>query len=166
MRSAPEATPRPIRIAERALSAVMACLLVALMGITFVDVIGRQFGAPLSYAFEFTQSAMGLMIYAGLPLVTARDEHIRVDLFTRFLSPLLRHLSEAILSLLCLGIGIVWARQLWMQAETLAGMNSVMMFTRWPVAPFVQFMSVLAAVTAAIFLFQAVRSLRVLTQKA
>jgi len=139
---------------------MVAALLAAMVGVTFVDVIGRQFGRPVSFAFEFTQAAMALMIYAGLPLVTARREHISIDLAVGLLNARWRHRLAALFAIVCLLITLVWARQLWVQADALASMNTVMMYLRWPLAPLVYYMAFMAFLTALVFLWQGLKLLR------
>ena len=56
--------------------------------VTCIDVIGRYFfAAPLLGAHEMITLAMGIMIYLGMPLVTASREHLVVDLVGSVLSP-------------------------------------------------------------------------------
>ena len=56
--------------------------------VTCIDVIGRYFfAAPLLGAHEMITLAMGIMIYLGMPLVTASREHLVVDLAGSVLSP-------------------------------------------------------------------------------
>lgn len=63
------------------LTAVAGTLLLAMMLLTVVDVVGRYvFAAPVPGAFEATEVMLALSIFAGLPLVTARGEHITVRL--------------------------------------------------------------------------------------
>ena len=122
-------------------------LMFVLVCITFVDVIGRQVGYPLSFAFEFTQVTVGLMFYLTLPLVTLHREHIVVD-FLPFREGSIADLtSEIIVGLVSVAVMAVVTFQLWQQGHTLQTYNTVMMFTRLPVAPVVYFMSVMAAVT-------------------
>ena len=56
--------------------------------VTCFDVIGRYFfAAPLLGAHEMITLAMGIMIYLGMPLVTASREHLVVDLAGSVLGP-------------------------------------------------------------------------------
>ena len=51
-----------------------------MMPLTCVDVIGRYFFvAPIFGAFELTEMMLAALIFAGLPLVTLRNEHVTVD---------------------------------------------------------------------------------------
>ena len=55
--------------------------------VTCFDVIGRYFfSAPLLGAHEIVTLAMGMMIYLGMPIVTASQEHLVVDLARGLLS--------------------------------------------------------------------------------
>lgn len=132
-------------------SVIAGMLMFCLVLITFVDVVGRQFGYPLSFAFEFTQLTVGLMFYTVLPLVTLRREHITVDLIAVRSDSCLFLVSNVFVNILCAVAIAITAKELWVQGETLAMFNTMTMFTRWPIAPFVYFMSLLAIITALIF---------------
>ena len=135
-------------------------LMFGLVCITFVDVVGRKLGYPLSFAFELTQVTVGLMFYVTLPLVTLRGEHIVVD-FVPFREGSLTDLaSHSVVHLLSALIMSVAAVQLWQQGSTLQTYNTVLMFTRWPLAPVVYFMSAMAAVTALILFALAIHYAR------
>lgn len=76
--------PRVVRFAEapaRALSVVACVMLFAMMGLTFVDVIGRYFFAsPLPAAYELVSLTMPAIIFCALPLANLREGHVTVDL--------------------------------------------------------------------------------------
>jgi TRAP-type C4-dicarboxylate transport system permease small subunit len=129
-------------------------LMAALVAITFVDVVGRQFGYPIAFAFEFTKVCVGAMFYVGLPLVTLRREHICVDLVPIRAGAASGIIVAVFVDFLSAGLIALVAKQLWAQAQTLEMFNTVMMFTRWPIAPMVRVMAVLAALTAMICLVQ------------
>ncbi len=70
------------------LGAAANVLLCVMVVVTCVDVIGRYFfAAPLLGAHEMITLAMGIMIYLGMPLVTASREHLVVDLAGGILGP-------------------------------------------------------------------------------
>jgi TRAP-type C4-dicarboxylate transport system permease small subunit len=70
-----------IRRARRALELISALLVTGLVLVTVVDVVGRYlFNAPLAGAFEITQLLLGALVFAALPLTTAKGAHIEVDL--------------------------------------------------------------------------------------
>ena len=55
--------------------------LFVLMAITFVDVVLRStMSAPIEAATELTRLLMAVVVFASLPAVTIRGEHVVVDL--------------------------------------------------------------------------------------
>ena len=52
-------------------------VLAAMAVVAFGDVVLRVLGHPITGAYELTAMLMGLLIYAALPMVTVRDEHVR-----------------------------------------------------------------------------------------
>ena len=55
--------------------------LFAMMVMTCIDVVGRYvFNSPLNGATELTELFMGILIFAVLPTVSYREEHVSVDL--------------------------------------------------------------------------------------
>jgi TRAP-type C4-dicarboxylate transport system permease small subunit len=67
--------------------------------VTCIDVIGRYFfAAPLLGAHEMITLAMGIMIYLGMPLVTASGEHLVVDLAGGLLGPKARRIQQMIVN--------------------------------------------------------------------
>jgi TRAP-type C4-dicarboxylate transport system permease small subunit len=75
---------------------VFASLVLAVMMLlTFVDVVGRYvLGKPIFGASEMISTLLALLIFAGLGIANARDQHIVVELFDdkfRRLAPGLYH---------------------------------------------------------------------------
>ena len=67
--------------------AVLITALLAIVALTFCDVLGRRlFGTPIYGAHDITEHLMVIIIFCGLPLVTADRGHLVVDLFDRWLS--------------------------------------------------------------------------------
>jgi TRAP-type C4-dicarboxylate transport system permease small subunit len=61
--------------------ALATAALFALMLMTFTDVILRSaFNAPIEAATELTRILMGIIVFSVLPMVSARGDHIAVDL--------------------------------------------------------------------------------------
>ena len=62
--------------------------LFGMMLVTVVDVVGRYvFRAPLPASFELTEYIMGVLVFLALPLVSLRDEHVRITLIDGRLRP-------------------------------------------------------------------------------
>ena len=75
----------------KALEYLTSVFLVAMMVLTFIDVIGRYvFNQPIFGANEMISSLLALVIFSGLGIANARDDHIVVELLdhkVRRLSP-------------------------------------------------------------------------------
>ena len=69
------------------MTTVANILLCVMVVVTCIDVVGRYFfSAPLLGAHEIITLSMGIMIYLGMPLVTASREHLMIDLVANLLS--------------------------------------------------------------------------------
>lgn len=75
----------------KALEVLTSVFLLAMMVLTFVDVIGRYIlNKPIFGANEMISSLLALLIFSGLGIANARDDHIVVELLdhkVRRLSP-------------------------------------------------------------------------------
>jgi TRAP-type C4-dicarboxylate transport system permease small subunit len=142
------------------LGLALAAIVFVMMAITFVDVVGRQFNAPLPAAFELTRLALGTMVFVALPLVTAADEHVTIGLLNALFRGRGERIKRFIVTLLVAGLCVVWARELWIQAGRLAEGNERLMFLGVRLAPYVYAMSALTAFTVVVALLQAAMKLR------
>lgn len=67
---------------ERVLAVLAGLALLAMMILTFVDVVGRYgFNNSIFGTSEMVEVLMVIVIFAGVAFVTASDKHIKVDLF-------------------------------------------------------------------------------------
>lgn len=89
----------------RALAALPGLLVLLMMAVTTLDVLGRYFlNRPLTGAFEVTEMAMALVIFAGLGLAARRREHITVNLLETRLGPGGRRVQAVAADLVCAGV--------------------------------------------------------------
>lgn len=146
------------RAAREGLGTLAGAVLAGIMMVTVVDVIGRYvFHRPLPGSSELTEVMMAILIYAGLPVVSARNAHISVDLFGSFTSPGLARLRDTLVRLICAAtLGLI-AWRLWAYAEQIRASKDVTEYLRLPHAPFAYVMSVLAGLACAAELYRAVR---------
>jgi TRAP-type transport system small permease protein len=73
---------RALRLADGFFAVVAGAVLFGMMVMTTIDVFGRYIlNAPLGFAFEMTQLAMAVVVFAALPSVTLRGQHVTVGLF-------------------------------------------------------------------------------------
>ena len=146
-----------IAVPEGASSAV----LFALMAMTCVDVIGRELlGAPLDGATELTQLMLAVLVFAILPSVCLREEHVSVDLLDIWYPERLVPLRQAILNaIMAAALGFV-AWRVWIIGSQEAEYGDATEFLEIQLAPITYFIAVLSACGAAAFAVNVVRYAR------
>lgn len=137
------------RWAHRVLTAGTAAVLFAMMVLTFADVFGRKFLAnPVPGAYEVSSLLMGMLIFTALPLVTAREDHVTINVFDNLIPYLWRRWQRTIVAAICavtLG-GIAW--RFWLLAIDHAKNNEVTATLYIRHAPFTYLFSIMAALSA------------------
>jgi TRAP-type C4-dicarboxylate transport system permease small subunit len=140
------------------LSYTSALLLFVLMLQTCIDVVGRYFfNRPLTGAFEATEVVLATLIFAGLPLVTLREEHIALDLFGTNMSDRvhkLQHAASRLIGAVCTGFVSYW---LWVRANTLVAAGEITPQLQIPLGWVTYAMAGLMALTALTFAVSATR---------
>lgn len=64
----------------------LVVLLSAMVALTFADVVGRRlFNTPVFGANDLTEHLMAMIIFCGLPLLTAQRGHLSIDLLDAWL---------------------------------------------------------------------------------
>ena len=137
------------RVVAPVLGAIAAVVLFALMALTCTDVIGRYFlSQPVYGGFEITEMLLAALIFAGLPLVTLRNEHITVDV----LDPItpewvyrIQHVVACLLGAVSTGY-LAW--RLWIRATTLYAAGETTAQLKFKLAYLTYAMSILMALTA------------------
>jgi len=121
---------------EHVLGWLAGLLLLAMMAVTVVDVVGRYFlNSPLPGAFELTELGLVLLIFAGLPLVSARDGHVNVPLLVERLGPRARAVQRGLVRLLGAALLALVAWRLWVRAGQLLDYGDRSVFLGIPLAP-------------------------------
>jgi len=141
------------RTLELLCGALAAAALFAIMWLTLVDVSGRKaISTSVPGSLELTEMLMVLVVFAGLPLVSLRGEHVVFDSFDAMLPAGLRRAQLALVNLLCalaLG-GVAWL--MWQKAGQMMSYGDTTAQLHIPQGPFVYLMSVLCALTALVHL--------------
>jgi hypothetical protein len=107
------------------LGVAASAILLALMLLTFVDVVGRYvLSRPVPGAFEVTELLLLVLIFAGLPLVSRADEHVTMDFIDRLA-----------------GRRVAWL--VWLKADRIAAYGDATDVLRITYGPFVYFMAVM-----------------------
>lgn len=137
--------------AERLAAWILAAFMLLIVGITFVDVLGRYvFDQPLRGSHEMVGLAMGVMIFAGLPIVTWRGEHISVGLFDTALSgwPVVDWLRGLAVESVSFGALVFIAWRIWSMAADAVEYGDRLLYLKWPLAPALYGLMALAAFAA------------------
>ena len=141
----------------RLLQYIASLLLFFMMALTVVDTFLRKvFSAPIGSAFELTELSLTLVIFAGLPLITARRGHVQVELIEPFLSRFVRRSSDLVIDLVVTVALAVLAWQLWLKAAEQVGYGDTTSVLQISLGPVTFVMAILAGVAAAISLANAI----------
>jgi TRAP-type C4-dicarboxylate transport system permease small subunit len=137
------------RIVVPALGYFAALVLFSLMALTCADVIGRYFfGMPVYGAFEMTEMLLASLIFAGLPLVTLRDDHITVDLLDPVVPDWLFRVQHVVACLIGFIATSYLAWRLWLRAVGMDSAGETTAQLKFKLAYLTYGMSFLMALTA------------------
>ncbi len=148
---------------DKALAVVLMADMLAMLALTFVDVIGRYvFNSPVPGSFEIVSIMLGVSIAAGMPLVTSRREHIAVNLFEASINraPKLRRAQDVTVALLSLATVIFMTYRMWFEALNLEEGRTQTGFLELPLAPVAYLITLMFAVTGLILLGHLVDAVR------
>jgi TRAP-type C4-dicarboxylate transport system permease small subunit len=128
---------------EIACSLLSGLGLFAIMALTFFDVLGRKFASnSIPGSLEMTEMLMVVVIFASLPLVSMRGEHVLFDSLDVYLpAPVLTAQKAAIhviLALLLLGLAFL----MWRTAGEFLASGETTAQLRVSKAPFIYGMAV------------------------
>ena len=151
----------PLGAPGRALEYVGGAMILSMMVVTTIDVVGRYFfSRPLWGGFETTEILMGLVVFAGMPMATARREHITIDLFDAMLSWRARCWQAALGDLVCAGIAAALCWRIWIRGQHLIGVGETTMQLGIPRGYVALAMSVLMLAAALVFVAAALVAAR------
>jgi TRAP-type C4-dicarboxylate transport system permease small subunit len=131
------------------LGTVAATVLFAMMVLTFVDVTGRKlFVHPVYGAYEITEFLMGTLIFSALPLVTAREGHVTIDVLDSFLPVWFARWQQVVVTTISTAALAFVAWRLWVLSASHTRTHEVTMTLRIPHGPFSRLFAVMAALAA------------------
>jgi TRAP-type C4-dicarboxylate transport system permease small subunit len=141
------------------LGVIASIMLFCMMALTCVDVIGRYwFQRPVFGAFELTETLLAASIFAGLPLVTLRNEHVIVDIFDAVTPDWLfrvQHIAACLFSFVSTAY-LSW--RLWLRAARLDEAGETTGQLKYKLSYLAYSMSILMALTAVALLILALRT--------
>ena len=123
------------------------------MWLTLTDVAGRKaLSTSVPGSLELTEMLMVLVIFAGLPLVSLRGEHVVFDSLDPLLEQWVRRAQGFVVNLLCAAAlaGMAWL--MWVKAGQMMQYGDTTAQLKIPQGPFVYLMSGLCALTALVHL--------------
>jgi len=133
-------------------------VLAALMLLTCVDVAGRYlFNSPVYGAFELTEMMLAALIFAALPLVSLRNDHVTVDLFDPVTPDWLlrvQHVAACLIGFACTAY-LAW--RLWIRAGNLLAAGETTAQLKLTIAWLAYGMAALMAISAVAMLVLALR---------
>lgn len=139
------------------------CAAIALFGIMALmvcDVFGRYLlNHPIPGAAEIIQLAMGIIVFAALPLVTARREHIMLDYFDSVLAGNAKRFIRTIIDLITATILTFLAWRIALKAMTHIQYGDTTAYLNIPIAPVAIFIAAATAVSAVALMVGAICSL-------
>ncbi|MBN9425539.1 MAG: TRAP transporter small permease [Burkholderiales bacterium] len=144
-----------------------AAALLGLVGLTFVDVVGRYlFDHPLRGTTELVELAMVVIIFMGLPLVTRHREHLALDFLDKLVPPRVVLFIEGLMGLL-MAACLLWLAWLMAgKALDVASIGDSTMVLSIALAPFIWFIALAAAIDALVNIAMAIDQFSALRRKA
>jgi TRAP-type transport system small permease protein len=132
---------------------IAALALFGIMALTLVDVLGRKaLSTSLPGSLELTELLMVVVIFAGLPLVSLRGEHVVFDSLDPLLEKTLRRAQGLVVDLIVAALLAGMAGLMWSKAGQMAGFGDTTAQLKIPQAPFVYLMGGLLALTSLVHL--------------
>jgi TRAP-type transport system small permease protein len=146
---------------ERRIEAILgiasSSILLAMMLLTFVDVVARYlFSRPVRGAFEVTELMLLVLIFAGLPLVTYADEHALMDFIDRLLGVRAQQWLERAVQATCAAVMLLLAWVVWLKADRIWAYRDATDVLRIVYGPFVYFMAVTIGLAGVLHLYKVV----------
>ncbi|HEY8360096.1 MAG TPA: TRAP transporter small permease [Ramlibacter sp.] len=139
----------------RALAALAGLALLAMMVLTFVDVMGRKFWVSVPGALEVSEALMVVVLFSGLPLVAWHAEHVVFELVDKVYTGRSAIWSRVFMDVFCAVVFVALGFALWGFAGRTMAEGEVSVFLKWPVGWFVYLMSVLVCLAGLMHLLRA-----------
>lgn len=125
MRNRPDKEPKGpyslvMQAVNQSLSMAAAAMVGILMFLIFTGVVGRYvFNKPLFGAYELIEILMGLLIFAGLPIVSKTRSHISVDFLAMKFPRSIQPFREILINILCAVTSGVMSWRIWVYGARL-----------------------------------------------
>ncbi len=122
--------------------------LFAIMALTFFDVIGRKLANnSIPGSLELTELLMVVVIFAALPLVSERGEHVAFDSLDHYLAAWVLKAQSAFINAFCGAVLLALAWLMWKTGSDFMASGETTAQLKILKAPFLYGMAVMCAVT-------------------
>jgi TRAP-type C4-dicarboxylate transport system permease small subunit len=146
------------RRVEGLLGVAASAILMAMMLLTFIDVVARYlFRRPVRGAFEVTELMLLVLIFAGLPLVSFTDEHAVMDFVDRVLGGRSLRGLERLVQAVNAVFMFLLAWLTWLKADRIWAYRDSTDVLRIVYGPFVYFMAGTLGLAGLIHLYKIVQ---------
>ncbi len=138
---------------EKLCGLLCASALFAIMALTFFDVGGRKLlSHSIPGSLELTELLMVVVIFAGLPLVSARGEHVVFDSLDSFWPAWVLKIQNLLVHGLCAALMLGLAYVMWQTGNQFAANGETTAQLQLSKAPFIYGMSALCFLTGLLHL--------------
>jgi TRAP-type transport system small permease protein len=125
-----------------------AAALFSIMVLTFFDVGGRKFlERSIPGSLELTELLMVIVIFAALPLVSERSEHVIFDSLDSVWPAWFVKIQKALVQLICAALMLLLAALMWKTAAQFASYGETTAQLKIPKAPFIYGMALMCGIT-------------------
>lgn len=144
----PAAQLKLVRILRKILSIIIVFCILSIAFITVLNVITRDiFAHPLTGMDDIVQYLLPLLIFAGLPIVTANEAHFSVNLFTGRLRGESLRIQKNMIRFVTLIATSLIVLEMIEQVQSLSSSNITTNILQLPMAPLFVAVSVLSVIT-------------------
>lgn len=125
----------------------------AIMSLTFFDVLGRKFANnSIPGSLELTELLMVVVIFAALPLVSERGEHVVFDSLDHFLPEWVLRAQSVLVNVICAAVLIALGWLMWKTGNQFLESGETTAQLKILKAPFIWGMGLLCAFTGVVHL--------------
>jgi TRAP-type C4-dicarboxylate transport system permease small subunit len=133
------------KVLEIVCGLLAAAALFAIMALTFVDVLGRKLADnSVPGSLEMTELLMVVVIFAALPLVSLRGEHVLFDSLDPYLPEPVLRAQKALIHIVLAVLLLALAYLMWRTGGEFAASGETTAQLHVPKAPFIYGMAVLS----------------------
>jgi TRAP-type C4-dicarboxylate transport system permease small subunit len=130
---------------------IMAAALLAMMVLTFVDVLGRYaFNAPVFGAGEMISYLLAITLFAGLAFVSGERSHISITLFDGWLDRNVGAARQLFIQVFCLAALALLAVELFRHGLRMIHARNTTIVLDWSLWPLTMAMAAMAAIGLAL----------------